>query len=167
MTNEKTIDGWLVVDWKKEKHRTRKSKPDASDLGTNELLAKLKVDVTVPEVDVPTLAVSIDVPEPQVFAATLEAIDEEDLPDWSDTAIDVVESHREAIADAKSQSDHRDLVDTLTTRVLMKVNTRPPPSEVRKFVDHIGRRVANGNPADPDKGNDPKPDVARSSDGDK
>lgn len=157
MSNTKQIDGWLVVDWKKGKHRTRKSKPSAGDLGTNEVLAKLSVEVEVPEVDVPTLSVKVDVPEPQVFAATLEALDDEDLPDWSDTAIDVVEDHRDAIADAKSQSDYRDLVDTLTTRVLMQVNTRPSPKEVRKFVDHIGRRVANGNPADPDKGNDPKP----------
>lgn len=157
MSDTKNIGGWLIVDWKKGSHRTRQNKPKASELGNNEVMAELSVEVTVPEVDVPTLAVAIDVPEPQVFAATLEALDEDDLPDWSDTAIDVVEDHREAIADTSGQSAYRDVVDLMTTRVLMKVNTRPPPDEVRKFVDHIGRRVANGNPADPDKGNDPNP----------
>ena len=64
---EKTIKGWIVIDWKEGTHRTRKSKPGS--LGTNELLAKL-------------------VPEPQVHAATLEALDDEELPDWTDTAKD-------------------------------------------------------------------------------
>lgn len=60
---EKTIDGWLVVDWKQGTHRTRQSKPKQSELGSTELLAELSVHVTVPEVDIPTLAVEIDVPE--------------------------------------------------------------------------------------------------------
>jgi hypothetical protein len=81
---EKTITGWLVVDWKGETHRTRKSKPSASELGANELLAELRVNVTVPEVETPTLAVNIDVPKPQVEAAELDALDEDELPDWTD-----------------------------------------------------------------------------------
>lgn len=147
MTQEKTITGWLVVDWKKEQHRTRKSKPSATDLGSNELLAELKVNVSVPDVDVPTLAVDIDVPEPQVFAATMEALDDEDLPDWTDAANDVVNDHADAIQDVTSQAEQRDLVDTLTTRTLLSVNTRPEPDQVRRYVDQMVHRVANGNPA--------------------
>jgi len=147
MTQEKTITGWLVLDWKKENHRTRQSKPGASELGTNELLAELKVNVSVPEVDVPTLAVDIDVPEPQVFAATMEALDDEDLPDWTDAANAVVNNHADAIADVSDQAEKRDLVDTLTTRTLLDVNTRPEPDQVRGYVDQMVHRVANGNPA--------------------
>lgn len=156
--SEKTITGWLVVDWKDGSHRTRQSKPKATELATNELLAELQIDVTVPEVEVPTLAVEIDVPEPQVYAATLEALDDEDLPDWSDVAIGVVEDHRDEIAEVTGQTDFRALVDQMTTRAMLDINTRPDPKQVRKFVDHITRRVGNGNPADPDKGNDPNPE---------
>lgn len=147
MSKEKTIDGYLVVDWKKGSHRTRKSKPSAGELGTNELLAELKVNVTVPEVDVPTLAVDIDVPEPQVFAATMEALDDEDLPDWTDVANDVVNTHADDIQDITSQAEQRDLVDTLTTRTLLDVNTRPEPDQVRRYVDQMVHRVGNGNEA--------------------
>lgn len=90
MTREKTITGWLVVDWKQDSHRTRKSKPDS--LGTNELLVKISIIVTVPEMDVPDLALEVDVPEPQVRAAALEAPHEDELPDWSDTATELSSS---------------------------------------------------------------------------
>lgn len=147
MSNTKTIGGWLVVDWRDETHRTRKNKPSSTELGTNELLAELQVDVTVPDVEVPTLAVEIDVPEPQVHAATLEALDDEDLPDWTDTANEVVNDHATAIQDTTSQQESRELVDQLTTRTLVNVSTRPDPQKVRKYVRQMVHRVGNGNKA--------------------
>lgn len=131
---DKTIDGWLVVDWKKEKTRTRKSKPSASELGTNELLAKLNIDVSVPEVDVPTLALEIDVPEPQVFAATLEAIDDEDLPDWSEAAIESIDAARQSFEDADSHAEFQNVVDSVVVRTLQSTPGRPDVETVRDFV---------------------------------
>jgi hypothetical protein len=105
MAREKTISGWIVVDWKEGSHRIRKSKPDS--LGTNELLAKLSIDVTIPEVDVPELALQIDVPEPQVHAATLEALDEDDLPDWTDTTHGIVADHEDRILECADALEAR------------------------------------------------------------
>lgn len=141
MSNDKTIHGWLVVDWKEESHRTRKNKPGASELGTNELLAELEVNVSVPDVEVPTLAVNIDVPEPQVFAATLEALDDDELPDWSDVANEQVHQERLAFKNAANAQEFGNVVDQVTTRVLMEVNSRPDPANVREYVERVARET--------------------------
>lgn len=140
---EKTITGWLVVDWKSGQHRTRKSKPSHTELGNNELLAKIKVHVTVPKVDVPTLAVDIDVPEPQVHAAALEALADDELPDWTDAVRDSVEQFEERIREA-DRADLLELRDVITTRALLEINTRPDPNRVRDYVDELVYRLADG-----------------------
>lgn len=133
---DKTITGYLVVDWRDGSHRTRKSKPSASELGTNELLAELNIDVHVPEVDVPTLAAEIDVPEPRVHAATLDALDEDDLPDWTDVADDVIESNGARIQrDASSDID--DIVNALVGETMLEVDTHPDPELVRDYIRDV------------------------------
>jgi len=146
MAREKTITGWIVVDWKEGSHRTRKSKPDS--LGTNELLAKLSIDVTIPEVDVPELALQIDVPEPQVHAATLEALDEDDLPDWTDTAAGIVSDHRYDIRACEDGHEAHNLVDQLTARTLFEVETRPDPKNVREHIRQLVERIYDGQEGD-------------------
>jgi hypothetical protein len=131
---DKTITGWLVVDWRNETHRTRKSKPGATDLGANEVLAKLNVEVNIPEVDVPTLGVAVDVPEPQVHAATLEALDDGAMPDWTDAAAEIAAEHDQRITEAAPGAETERLVDGLTTEVLLAVETRPPAERVREYV---------------------------------
>jgi hypothetical protein len=140
---EKTISGWLVVDWRKGKHRTRQSKPKASELGSNELLAKISIDVHVPEVEVPELAVEIDVPEPHVRAATLEALDEEQLPGWADVANEAIPS---TIPDDPSEFQNE--VNRITVRTLTEAATRPDPEAVRAYVDETMRAVAGGEEVD-------------------
>lgn len=133
---EKTIDGYLVVDWKDGTHRTRQSKPSRSELRTNELLAELEIDVTIPDVDVPTLALEIDVPEPQVFAATLDALADEDLPDWAETANEVVDREQLAIEHADG-GDVENLIDRLTARTLIEDPGRPDAEIVREYIDDV------------------------------
>ena len=131
---DKTITGWLVVNWRNETHRTRKSKPGATDLGANEVLAKLDIEVHIPEVDVPTLGVAVNVPEPQVHAATLEALDDEAMPDWTDAAAEIVAEHDQRIEEAALGAETERLVDELTTQVLLAVETRPPAERVHEYV---------------------------------
>lgn len=138
---DKKITGWLIVDWKDETHRTRQSKPSRSELGTNELVAEVAIDVTVPEVEVPTLAVEIDVPEPQVYAATLEALSDEDLPDWSGVANDKVETNRVEFEHAENAPDWERAVDTATVGTLREATGRPDVENVREYVDRVARET--------------------------
>jgi hypothetical protein len=147
MSKSKTITGWLVVDWKSGAHRTRKSKPSSSELGTNELVAKLNVDVTVPEVEVPTLAVEIDVPEPQVYAATLDALDEDEMPDWSEAAIEAVDESIDAFEDADSHAEFLTVVDTAVVRTLKKSPGRPDVETVHDFIVDVANDMTSGGDA--------------------
>lgn len=139
MTETHEIAAWLVVDWRSGSTRTRKSKPANQELGTNELLAELAIEVAVPEVDVPTLAARIEVPEPRVQAATLEALDEEELPDWTDTAAEVVEEHCDRVADPGPDEW---TVEQLSFRVLERDPGRPDPELVSEFVQDLLESVA-------------------------
>ena len=140
MSKSKTITGWIIVDWRTGSHRTRKSKPNASELGTNELLAKLKIDVTVPDVDVPTLAVEIDVPEPQVYAATLEALDDREMPDWSTAAIEAIDEYR-ALFETGDPHDFETAVDRATVQAMNEAPGRPDIGNVREFIKRTARDI--------------------------
>jgi hypothetical protein len=135
---EKEITGWLIVDWRDGSHRTRKNKPTRSELGSNELLAELNVDVHVPEVDVPTLAARIDVPEPRVRAATMDAVSEDDLPDWTATAEEALDARRRALEEASPGSIQSE-VDSLAMRTLEEGPGYPDPELVREYIeDRVG-----------------------------
>ncbi|MFW6434826.1 MAG: hypothetical protein ACOCY1_00450, partial [Halovenus sp.] len=112
---EKSITGWLIVDWRNGSHRTRKSKPKQSELGANELLAELEIDVHVPDVEVPTLSAKIDVPEPRVHAATLDALADDDLPEWTEAANNAIDSEELAIKQA-ANGDLDRIIDSITMR---------------------------------------------------
>jgi hypothetical protein len=138
---DKTIGVWLIVDWRKGQTRTRKSEPKASELGTNELKAKVEIDVTVPDVDVPTLSLEIDVPEPRVYAATIEALSDDDLPEWSEVAIDKVEQNQIPFEDAGNAPEWKEAVDTVSMDTLRDAPGRPDVEAVRHFVDKTARDI--------------------------
>lgn len=69
-TETKTFSGYLVVDWKREEMRYRKTKP--RDKSPTELAIPLSIDVRVPEVQVPTIEAAIDVPAAQVEQSVIE-----------------------------------------------------------------------------------------------
>lgn len=132
---DKNIEAWLVVDWKKESVKARKTEPHLSELGTNELKAKVDVDVTVPDVSVPTLSLEIDVPEPRVYAATIEALDEDDLPEWADEAIEQVDQRQVEFEQAGNAPEWSSAVDSATIAVLRQAPGRPDVERVREFVE--------------------------------
>lgn len=131
MAETKTITGWLVVDWKKGNHRTRKSKPSAGDLGKNELLAKISIEVHVPDVPTAELAVAIDVPEPQVRQAALEALSPDQLPDWTDEVPEVVSMYEDEL---EGDQPYGDVINSMAFQVLSRVESRPDPETVRRYI---------------------------------
>lgn len=139
MPEEKVIRQYLVVDWSQETTRTRKSKPD--NLGKYELLTEIEVEVNLPdEPDVPTLSAEIDVPEAQIYSATLEALDDEDLPDWSQEAEGVVQDSLEETVEL-SEQELESLVHEMTSKVLIQANSRPKPERVAEYVEQLARQM--------------------------
>ena len=135
----KTVENWLIINWDTGSTRTRKSPAD--DLGTHELQTRLTIDVEIPDVDVPELAARIDVPQPHVQAAVLESLDDEQIPDWGDTAADVLDEHADTIRAADPRTDRwSEVVDLLTARVLMRYDGYVEPTKVQM---HMNSRAAD------------------------
>jgi len=82
-TQTKTFECYLVIDWKNEKIRQRKTEP--TDVAPTELAIPVSLDINVPEVSVPTIEAAIDVPAAQVehsvVEETRELAEERDLVD--------------------------------------------------------------------------------------
>lgn len=140
----KTITGWLIVDWRNGKHRTRKSKPNASELGANEIVSKLKVEVEIPEVETTTLSAKARVPKPQVHASDLENLDADELPEWSNVADQKIEQRRVDIEDAESTADYEGLVMELVAQTLLDTPGSVPPDVVEEYVHESVLEIAGG-----------------------
>ncbi|RQG93708.1 hypothetical protein [Natrarchaeobius oligotrophus] len=86
-TTTKTFDLFLVIDWKNDSVRHRKTEPD--DLAPTQLAIPVSIDVNVPEVTVPTIEAAIDVPaasvEQSVVQETRELADDRGLLEGADT----------------------------------------------------------------------------------
>jgi len=133
---EETIKNWLIINWREGNTRTRKSKPDASSLGTHELATSLTLNVTIPEVDVPELVADVEVPQPRVEASELSDLEAEDSPDWLDVADEVV--------DENPDSDLFEDIDTLVVSVLEDAPGHPGPSEVKRYLRNQLRQRQRG-----------------------
>lgn len=127
---ERQIENWLVINWDSGSTRTRKSEPEAGDLGPQEIGTRLQLNVTIPEIDVPTLEADIEVPAPKVEATELEDVDADDVPSWKDVAMDVVEKN----ADAELNDED---INRLTITVLDETSERPPVATVREYVGDL------------------------------
>jgi hypothetical protein len=130
----KTIDGWLVIDWKNETHRTRKSKPSASELGANELVAELDIDVTIPEVETATLPLQVEVPEPQVQSAELSALSAEELPDWTAVADERLADRDDDLEATEQAHEIASIVKKVVAETLLDAPGRPDPERVEEYV---------------------------------
>lgn len=136
---KKTIDGWLVFNWKEGSHRTRKSEPD--ELGTYELATELEIDVEIPEVDVPSFAAKVEVPQPRVQTAVLESLDDDAFPEWSDVCEQKLEENVDRIGRADGLDEVDRIVDELTTQVLLELDGLAQPEKVRAFLEDQSHRL--------------------------
>lgn len=142
----KTIDGYAVVDWKQGKVKARQTEPSPSELGNNELVAKLRFEVSVPEVDVPTLAAEIDVPEPMVYSATLEALEDRELPEYAQTADSVITEYVDDLQDA-TEAELEGIVSSIVVRTLRETRGRPRVELVEEYVQDVVGEIRGGESA--------------------
>jgi hypothetical protein len=133
---EQTIQNWLVINWQEATTRTRKSKPDPSSLGTQELATSLTLTVTIPEVEMPDLVADIEVPQARVEASELSDLSVEDSADWRDVADAVVDEHPDA--------DPFEDLDRLVVAVLEDAPGRPDIEEVKRYLRSQVRQATRG-----------------------
>lgn len=128
----KNINGYLIVNWKDETHRSRKSRPNASELAANEVVVKLDLSVDVPEVETETLAAEIEVPPAKVHTATLDALGPDDLPAWTETAAEVYD---DVLPPDHTPSDkEREMIVGLT---IARAESVPSEETVDEFVGQL------------------------------
>lgn len=61
----KTYEGHLVINWRDDKIRYRKTPPQGN-LAPHELAVPMSIDVTIPEVQVPEIHANIEIPPARV-----------------------------------------------------------------------------------------------------
>lgn len=136
MTKEttKSYEGFLLINWKDDDLRFRKTKP--ADHSPWEVPMAVEVEVNVPKFDTPTLAAEVNVPRTQVAHAAYGEIveSEDDLPPWSEAVESVLET-----ADAVDRYVYDDasldrVTDELLGRALREVEGYPDPDDVREYI---------------------------------
>lgn len=142
-SKQKTIEGFLRVDWKKEKVTARQTEPSVSELGNNELLAKYRFTVNIPDVDVPTLAAEIDVPEPMVYSATLEALEDREMPEYAQIADTVIADRVDDIRDA-GDDGLENIIAGITVQTLRETRGRPRLELVEDYVSEVAFEIHGG-----------------------
>lgn len=80
-TTEKTYEGYLVINWRDDDLRFRKTEPES--LNPTELAVPISTTVNVPEIEVPSVELEVDVPPASVEQAVTEAA-ERIAPDFED-----------------------------------------------------------------------------------
>ena len=133
---ESTIKYWLVFDWKDEDVRARKTKPNRSSLGTNELLVKGELTVKKPEIEVPTLATELQIPEARIRRVMADGMQvDTDQPDWFITVDEVLEKHTWMIEEDDPNA---------ATVMVMKEDPGSPPVEA--VMDRVKEQMQKMRP---------------------
>lgn len=109
-TTEKQFSGYIVVNWKEEDVRHRKSKPSNGDLSPFEVAVKHDLTVEVPEMEIPTLSTTLQVPEVQVKEAVSELTDvdyeeESEFPEPRKVMFQEAENLEEDLNEFENQED--------------------------------------------------------------
>jgi len=146
-TTTETYSGYLIVDWRDDNLRYRKTRPDKSDRGPTEYPVRVEVEVEVPEYDIPTLATELSVPESkvrEVAAADVTGI-VEGGPAWHETVEQALDHYAdEAHALDPQSTEFDDLVSTCVGYILRRADGLPPVDKVENKVETALTAVAEG-----------------------
>lgn len=136
----KVLNGYLIANWKAEDLKIRKTKPDAGSQRPHEFSIPVAIEIIVPDVEIPELGATVEVPRPSV-EANLRSEDAEhaDPEGWQAVADEFVE---EKVQDGETVS-YRDVYEVVG-RVLTEVETYPDAADVENYV-HETITEATGN----------------------
>lgn len=143
-TTTKTLTAYLVVNWKDESLKTRKTEPSEAKLSPYEIAIPANVEVVVPEVEVPEITARVEVPRANVESGLLEdAAREGDPSIWQAIADEQVE---QALSDGRDWS--WGLLYELTGKTLTESEVYADPGIVRNYIrDEVQRRAESENEA--------------------
>lgn len=148
MTRTKKYTGWLVLNWRDDDIRFRKTKPSKSDRSPAEYPVKVSVEAEIPELDIPEIAAELNVPQPQVrqvaYSDLLEG-DELDAPPWVDDVDAATGVHDDLIEQYEDDRlEWETLVDTVVGAVLRRADGYPDTADVEQYVeDHLRALTAD------------------------
>lgn len=132
---------WLLYDWREDDIRGRKTKPSKGERRPTEQPLKVSASIEVPEMEIPELTASINVPRAQVKQSAYADLlgDDEDGPPWHDDVDAVLEAHDDKVQQwADDELPRETLVDLLTGAVLRRADGYPDSETVAEYV---GERI--------------------------
>jgi len=107
MSETKSYSGYIVVNWKDDDLRFRKSKPSKSERSPFEVPVKVNFDVEVPDFEIPEMSQTLEIPKVQVKQAVSELVDyeeEDPLVDPEQVLFHEFESIQEKIWELESET---------------------------------------------------------------
>lgn len=134
----KTFGGYLLVDYRDDNMRFRKTKPSRSERAPTVYPVRVDVELNVPKIDVPTLSASLDVPEAEVSHAKSEGgLGGDEPPEWHAAVEDALDHFapepRESLP-PKTAVEHDDLVSQMVGYVMRNAESYPDPDGVEDRV---------------------------------
>lgn len=129
-TTEKELSAYLIVNWKDETLKSRKTEPDDTNLSPYEIAIPASVTVVVPEVEIPEIAARVEVPRPNVESGLLEDAAWEGDPDaWKEVADDLLDG-----AFKREGEVNDDTVMQLVGRTLTTADVPADPTRVKHYL---------------------------------
>lgn len=153
MTDTNRIQNWIVIDYKTGDMNIRKTQPSASELGKNEIMTEISVDVITPEPDFEPLSATLEVPAPTVRDADIEDLDDGDVRTWQEVADDILDRTGHMFVEDGELVEGRWLDHEAETvvEVFEASVERPDVADVRKYLtDELRRRAEPTDEVTPD-----------------
>jgi hypothetical protein len=140
----KSYSGYLIVDWRDDEVRYRKTRPDAAQRGPTEYPIELSLEVEVPEFEMPELAATMSVPEPQVRETVAEELLESGAsPEWMHKVDRAVEHFGDEAAGLDpNETAFDDLVSKATGYVVRRAEGYPPVEQVEDELETVLGNIA-------------------------
>lgn len=126
----KSLSAYLVVDWRDEDLKVRKTKPETSPY---EVAVPLDLEIEVPEIDVQSLSARLEVPQANVHEIVQGEVHDEELLDWQVTAESVLEDRIGPDPDPEQLKE--DSVEQVLGAVMLQAPGVPDPEKVRDYLD--------------------------------